>query len=110
MYDLLVKSRGDVSAAERGYCREKLERLIERSSARVQSAHVMLVFEGSTESAQATADAELDIGDRTVHATSAGDTVFGAVHELERALQLGFRALGVPSVFTGAEPAVRAPG
>ena len=109
--DIVVESRGDVSAAERGYSREKLARLIERSRVQVQSARVMLVLDPSGRAHHATADAELEVGKRTVHATSEGDTIFGAVHELERALELTFRGLTSPSgaACTGGAPGVDAP-
>jgi ribosome-associated translation inhibitor RaiA len=109
--DIVVESRGDVSAAERGYSREKLARLIERSRVPVQSARVMLVLDSSRQAHHATADAELDVGKRTVHATSEGDTIFGAVHELERALEVTFRALTLPcgAASTGGVPGVDAP-
>ena len=104
--NIVVRSRGDVSALERGYGREKIARLIGLSSAPVRSAVITLAAGCSGDSArgaaeaEAEAEAELAVDGRTVHAAAAGATVFDAVHELERALRLTFRALAVPCAGT----------
>jgi hypothetical protein len=93
MDNLVVRSRGEVSVVERGYGRERFARVIERSPLPVHAARMTLVFDRDSGSSRATADGELDLSGRTLRATSSADTIFDAIHKLERAIEVTLRAV-----------------
>jgi ribosome-associated translation inhibitor RaiA len=86
--ELVVQARGEVSATERGYAHEKVDRLRNLAPAPVLFARVDLTAHADpARERPCFAKAEIDVNGQLVRAHAAGATMFEAIDLLERRLR-----------------------